>query len=294
MNQRTTTDDGLFRLAGSDASWIWVHTCPIPRCPCRSALVLATHEGRETLETRGAPVRQAWMAKEGHYREIARTCCDDLVVFDLDIDTAQVLQPNANEPLDLEQHPEVAAIAARIDGELLDAIGRLWYRGKGLPDPVEEALSASVEIVGWHRGEQLAWHQVCDDVRQDRYVLDGHVYDAWDFHCPIASCDCAEVNLHFEPVLPGEISSPGHVNVHLSGNIRGEPEMIRDQARLEQLWTAFCQRHPRYLERLSHRDTLIKMIGKRLVPSTKTEPKVGRNDPCPCGSGKKYKKCCGS
>jgi hypothetical protein len=23
------------------------------------------------------------------------------------------------------------------------------------------------------------------------------------------------------------------------------------------------------------------------------EPRVGRNDPCPCGSGKKYKKCCG-
>ena len=24
------------------------------------------------------------------------------------------------------------------------------------------------------------------------------------------------------------------------------------------------------------------------------EPKVGRNDPCPCGSGKKFKQCCGS
>lgn len=24
------------------------------------------------------------------------------------------------------------------------------------------------------------------------------------------------------------------------------------------------------------------------------EPKLGRNDPCPCGSGKKYKKCCGA
>ena len=23
-------------------------------------------------------------------------------------------------------------------------------------------------------------------------------------------------------------------------------------------------------------------------------PRVGRNDPCPCGSGKKYKKCCGA
>ena len=23
------------------------------------------------------------------------------------------------------------------------------------------------------------------------------------------------------------------------------------------------------------------------------EEKIGRNDPCPCGSGKKFKKCCG-
>jgi preprotein translocase subunit SecA len=27
--------------------------------------------------------------------------------------------------------------------------------------------------------------------------------------------------------------------------------------------------------------------------SPSNQPKVGRNDPCPCGSGKKYKKCCG-
>jgi len=26
---------------------------------------------------------------------------------------------------------------------------------------------------------------------------------------------------------------------------------------------------------------------------TRNGPKVGRNDPCPCGSGKKYKHCCG-
>jgi SEC-C motif-containing protein len=28
-------------------------------------------------------------------------------------------------------------------------------------------------------------------------------------------------------------------------------------------------------------------------PIVREAPKVGRNDPCPCGSGKKYKKCCG-
>jgi len=34
-------------------------------------------------------------------------------------------------------------------------------------------------------------------------------------------------------------------------------------------------------------------VKKRPVVKTATQ-KVGRNDPCPCGSGKKYKKCCGA
>jgi SEC-C motif-containing protein len=34
--------------------------------------------------------------------------------------------------------------------------------------------------------------------------------------------------------------------------------------------------------------------GQAPTPKTvvRTSPKVGRNDPCPCGSGRKYKKCC--
>lgn len=28
-------------------------------------------------------------------------------------------------------------------------------------------------------------------------------------------------------------------------------------------------------------------------PAKRVSPKIGRNEPCPCGSGKKYKKCCG-
>ena len=29
------------------------------------------------------------------------------------------------------------------------------------------------------------------------------------------------------------------------------------------------------------------------APFRRAEPKVGRNDPCPCNSGKKFKACCG-
>lgn len=33
--------------------------------------------------------------------------------------------------------------------------------------------------------------------------------------------------------------------------------------------------------------------GMRTPPVRNAAPKISRNDPCPCGSGKKYKKCCG-
>jgi hypothetical protein len=34
--------------------------------------------------------------------------------------------------------------------------------------------------------------------------------------------------------------------------------------------------------------------GSPQEPVRNAEPKIGRNDPCPCGSGKKYKKCHGA
>lgn len=34
-------------------------------------------------------------------------------------------------------------------------------------------------------------------------------------------------------------------------------------------------------------------VSRAKAEPIRVQPKVGRNDPCPCGSGKKYKKCCG-
>jgi uncharacterized protein len=43
--------------------------------------------------------------------------------------------------------------------------------------------------------------------------------------------------------------------------------------------------HAYWLARRAEHDTVAKTVRR-------SEPRVGRNDPCPCGSGKKYKKCC--
>ena len=61
-----------------------------------------------------------------------------------------------------------------------------------------------------------------------------------------------------------------------------EEEVIKRLFRIQ-----VAQPPPQYRNIQTNVDTKDKM---GLRPSTKTKP--GRNDPCPCGSGKKYKKCC--
>jgi uncharacterized protein len=43
--------------------------------------------------------------------------------------------------------------------------------------------------------------------------------------------------------------------------------------------------------RLAH--TRTPSVVERAANAPETRGKVGRNEPCPCGSGKKYKRCCG-
>ncbi len=51
------------------------------------------------------------------------------------------------------------------------------------------------------------------------------------------------------------------------------------------------------IEREKEKELDAAQVGGDNTSSARTvkreEPKIGRNDPCPCGSGKKYKKCCG-
>ena len=57
---------------------------------------------------------------------------------------------------------------------------------------------------------------------------------------------------------------------------------------------------PRLPRRLKHhpyiklppRDAAQRSPEKKLEPVRNLAKKVGRNDPCPCGSGKKFKACC--
>jgi len=73
------------------------------------------------------------------------------------------------------------------------------------------------------------------------------------------------------------------------GNGSGAPRS-RAVTSIDDIEAAFQRRKRRELEQA-------RMAGggaQEAVQQVVRGDKVGRNDPCPCGSGKKYKKCCGA
>jgi hypothetical protein len=70
---------------------------------------------------------------------------------------------------------------------------------------------------------------------------------------------------------------------------RGEPWKFYDDAEIQARQERWREEDARALARQAHRDEPFEHIHE---PYVRDLPKPGRNDPCPCGSGKKYKKCC--
>ena len=79
-------------------------------------------------------------------------------------------------------------------------------------------------------------------------------------------------------------------------------KVLKNSYKFDELLQKFKKR---YVENKIYSSTTVlyksKAFSKTLgiIEETEEKPKidttnVGRNDPCPCGSGKKFKKCCGA
>jgi hypothetical protein len=152
--------------------------------------VLATTGDRETLRSRGAEVGEAWL--RGRDRVAVAESLAGVTVFQLDLDSAEVGPPRSDHrftPDDLSARPELARVVERIDGEVLDAIGHLWYLGKGTPDPQEARREApQIEVADWEAGELVGWNEALLGARDDLYLLDDGVFEATELYCVYKKC----------------------------------------------------------------------------------------------------------
>ncbi len=300
-------EEGLMELGSQCRTpmWIWADTCSHPKCDCRSALIVATRRGKEALLP---VVRTAETIRRASKKltDLVAILNDDFAAFEVDIDTGEphwlMGDDSTAGPGDatvglVERHPWLGAVLGAIDGEALERLGRLWYRGKGRPDP-ERLPQAPSSVGGWMLGDLVSWIEAFYGVRQDIYLAGGSAYEAVENYCVMPDCACGKVLVRFDDLQrrAGDDFDIGAVNVAPSGEWTLEPN-ARDPELRDLLWSRYLQRHPNYRARHAVRRPRMNVFGATLVAyyvSTQnaSRKKTRPNEPCPCGSGKKYKKCC--
>jgi len=181
------------------------------------------------------------------------------------------------------------------------------------PEEIEEGLLVSYgNINAWCEGDAPR-----GTVFSFRFSHEGSEFLAADLYCPRPSCKCNEVHLMIverkgnakKPVIKERAMAV----VSLKGAISIQETFRGTEREAEELAAKWRESEPDVLELFNRRYREIKKIGKRSLAGRRiahdtrktriekevheercTGPvKAGRNDPCPCGSGKKYKKCCG-
>lgn len=86
-------------------------------------------------------------------------------------------------------------------------------------------------------------------------------------------------DLEVHSATPGESENEGNVSFTAHFTVKDTPQELREDATFAKVNGEWF-----YVDGHVH--------GQE--PYVRETPKVGRNEPCPCGSGKKYKKCCGA
>jgi hypothetical protein len=71
-----------------------------------------------------------------------------------------------------------------------------------------------------------------------------------------------------------------------------ERRQAERRAELDELGRKYLAAKRRGIDPLARPARKPESLPPKLTPVEHDEPRVGRNDPCPCGSGKKFKKCC--
>ncbi|MFH1728161.1 MAG: SEC-C metal-binding domain-containing protein [Pseudomonadota bacterium] len=130
-------------------------------------------------------------------------------------------------------------------------------------------------------------------------TIEDELYLIMDQHCLLPKCKCTETILSIYKTKDSNNRESGAAKLDYKKmrwqNIQDEKFPIS----FHTLKTSVESQIINLKEVLFKRHTKLKTIYAncvkrdfQIIQNVKTE-KVGRNSPCPCGSGKKYKKCCG-
>lgn len=204
----------------------------------------------------------------------------------LDIDSGELLITEEEWHEDLSEW-----LLDEVDGELLDRLQDGWLATKGLPGVCSPSNAA---ILATRTGEMVPWQDVFPMARQDAYVAEEGYFEVIDAHCIAPGCRCKHAAVQ---ILQGDDLVANVLYDYGHGRIESEERIAIAKDTLDAVWTMYRRRYrvsPRlaaHAEQVQNQAAQIRREASR-TSAEKSAGKVGRNAPCPCGSGKKYKQCC--
>lgn len=155
-------------------------------------------------------------------------------------------------------------------------------------------------------GEMLAYSEMLGSAELDEFFIELNQSEKWFFddqYCTNPKCLCNETVLTFFKRDDATKTLEADFAVRLDlKRFKYDVEFDHIGAGLvSEVMVSLLASKPELLGILKRRYNEVKSTSKEVIRKygviEKKEAlpniKVGRNDPCPCGSGKKYKKCCG-
>jgi len=141
------------------------------------------------------------------------------------------------------------------------------------------------------------------------FIFDGITYLIEDAYCVKNDCPCRQIMIDFLPYqgdpMPAHAKPAAAMLDYQEKTWTEERNRAAGRHACADLMRAFLKEEPDAWEIFKKRHIQMKKWYARykkkhgipdiprLPAPMAAAPRTGRNDPCPCGSGKKYKKCCG-
>ena len=296
------TREGILSVFGPGSEGIVcrAEACPNPGCGCRDVIMhtFPIDSRVQSVEVHGGKLKVYSEAVEGAG---PRSDTEGVVIARLDVDTGDLALEDGS-PADFEAMPRLYWLSEALDGELLEDLARFREAMKGIGPSDDSPKLDEVILETWTPGDKVFYSEVFSPVRRDLYRVEDEIYYAMDQYCVNPGCACNEVTVIFGMLGEDLSHDPGTAHVRLtSGKVTFDPDS-RDPELTARLWGLLLKRH-RGLDHLAARQMKMRAIGSRLEAmwearsgigelSSRSDKAIGRNDPCPCGSGKKYKRCC--
>jgi hypothetical protein len=185
-----------------------------------------------------------------------------------------------------------------------DLLGRLHFMIKR--HETEHAKPAEIHAqFDFDEIERSSMMQTYNDIlpfaETMQVVVDGIEYVVLDQYCVKPRCGCTDAHLNLLPVRQevGTLETTSSVNVNYDAKtweLAADEPLPCDVATFRRLMesaipdlhTKLQARHKKLCAIYAH----ARKRARATIADSLPQQSVGRNDPCPCGSGKKFKKCC--